>query len=164
MPGGGWANFTPGQFVGEPIVPQYLIRQREVRVGAAWIGYDEQVRGADTHWLRTQRAVGSRRRKRAVQMPVAGHAMEAGDARSIARKLAHQVCHTKGQLLRPQIAGPRGGALDQIGETEAERGKFAIVYWFQSCNPKRPARRLAQSGPREAWPEAIAPPGKVVAL
>jgi alkanesulfonate monooxygenase SsuD/methylene tetrahydromethanopterin reductase-like flavin-dependent oxidoreductase (luciferase family) len=96
-------------------------------------------------------------------MPVASHAVKAGDARPVALQLANELGHAKGQFVRPQLTGARCGSLDEVGKAEAVCWEKAIMLRFKPADAEGGASGLAQDGPREARPKAIGAPGEIVA-
>src|SRR5206468_686549 len=105
--------------LGEPVVPASLIGGGEMGVCTAWAWDQKAVRCADAQRLHTKRRRSGGRVQRAHDVPIAGNAMKASDARSMALEFSHKIGHARGKFGERQFARARTGALGHIGETEA---------------------------------------------
>ena len=84
--------------LGKPIIPAYLIGRSEMRIGPAWAWGKKAVRLADAQRLDTKRRRTTGRVQRANDMPIAGNAMKASDARSMVLEFSHQIGHARGKF------------------------------------------------------------------
>src|SRR5579862_6798664 len=146
------------------IVPARLVGRREMRIGGAGIRHREEPRHADLQALLPETRIVDRRCERLLKRPVGSETMEAGDARAITLELRNERRHAGRKFFGWQVACPRARALCQIGKAKAVIEQRAIMRRLQPLDAQRLPGGLAERRAREAGPETVAAPCKIMAV
>src|SRR5690242_4991066 len=84
--------------LGQSVIPACLIGRGEVCVSTAWAWGKKAFRLADAQRLDAERRRSAGRVQRGHDMPIAGNAMKAGDARSVVLEFSDQTGHACGKF------------------------------------------------------------------
>ena len=142
----------------EPVVPTSLCSDAGAGVGAARARHDEDAASSENLLLCTDLDGGARTHHGAP----AGDALEAGDERPISCELALERCDAAREFFEIHLARLRRRAFNDVGKTEAEAEKCAVVLRQQALDAERGARLGRQNRLREGRPEPVRAAREVV--